>query len=110
MLFLINIRFTVLVIVMTEENIVRSFFLRVIYTISETVVPVIPEFVFDSWSRVYEISKQLSNADIHYQVLVALLSWFIVNLILIKLAWTVFGEDNIKLLSSKDQVKHLKKE
>lgn len=94
---------------MTEESILHSYSARVIDTLSATVLPVIPDFVWDSWVHLYHLSKKLSNADIQYQVLVALLTWFIFNLILIKLAWAIFGEDNIKLLSSKGKIKLVKK-
>lgn len=90
---------------MTEESILHSYSARVLDTLSDTVLPVVPDFVWDSWIYVHDLLKELSSADIQIQILVVLLTWFLVNLALIKVAWAVFGEDNIKLLSSKGKVK-----
>ena len=85
---------------MSEESILHSYSARVLDTFSETVIPVIPEFVWDSWLHILSVSKDLSEADPQYQILVFLLIWLVVNLILIRVAWSIFGADNIKLLSS----------
>ena len=85
---------------MSEESILHSYSARVLDTFSETVIPVVPEFVWDSWLRILRVSKDLSEADPQYQILVFLLIWLLVNLILIRVAWGIFGADNIKLLSS----------
>lgn len=96
---------------MSEESILHSFSARVLDTLNETVIPVIPEFIWESWVYILKILKDLSEADPQYQILAFLLTWFLVNLVLIRVAWAIFGADNIKLLSStKDQGKHLKKE
>ena len=86
---------------MTEESILLSYSARVLDTVGETVLPVIPNFVWDGLVWLVELLKELSNADLQYQVLIGLLSWLFVNIFLIKLAWVAFGEDTIRLLSSK---------
>ncbi|KAH9508218.1 hypothetical protein Btru_055043 [Bulinus truncatus] len=99
---------------MTDKELLHSYVSRVLNFISDTALSIIPDFVWDSCTQVYfignNIANEISNADIQYQILIALITWFIFNLILIKLAWSVFGEDNVKLLTFKDKVKHLKKE
>ncbi|KAI8781452.1 UBX domain-containing protein 6 [Biomphalaria glabrata] len=96
---------------MTDEDVQHSYLERVFNIFSDTLLPIIPDCVWDSWNNVYligsDIANEISNADIQYQILIVLITWFVLNLILIKLAWKVFGEDNVKLLTFKDKGKHL---
>ncbi|BFZ10367.1 hypothetical protein BsWGS_13406 [Bradybaena similaris] len=97
---------------MTEGNIISLFSARVANTVTDTILSVTPDFVWDSpvHDFVQYLSQALSHADFHYQILVVLVTWLLLNLILIKAAWSIFGEDNTKLLSSVDHFRHLKKE
>lgn len=99
-----------LLIIMTEESILLSYSARVLDTVGETVLPVIPNFVWDGILWVVELAREISSADLQYQVLIGLLSWLFVNILLIKLAWMVFGEDTIRLSRDHDRPSHLKKE